>query len=311
MKKRHLAKRRLRFEGLEQRLTLSAVPALHMSAVVAAHLATMTPTVITPSVAQAIRQAAPANKIVSALNGNWAGAEVSNPASTVGGEATQAIQAEWIVPKVASKKYVGTTSNWIGLGGGILSNGGNLIQLGTQETVTAAGQIIYSAWWEIVGGPDNTGPEVPLNSMIVAPGDHMFAEIEPFAGISGGYGMQMVDITALGRSGPAKAGAVFWVYMTGESGVVAPGQSSTSTEVIPIEATTVNGQISPLPQLTKVQFTESYVTSNNTWIPFGTAAGFEIDDISSSDPHNKHGQRTMTGVSANGLVITTTWLSST
>ncbi len=311
MKKRYPAKRRLRLESLEQRLTLSAMPALpalHLPAAAAAHMAAMSPTVITPSVAQAIRQAAPANKIVCGLNGNWAGAEVSNPASAIGGDATQHIQAEWIVPKVASKKYAGTTSNWIGLGGGLLSNGGNLIQLGTQETVSANGQISYSAWWEIVGGPDNTGPEVPIYSMIVKPGDHMFAEIDPFAGISGGYGMEMVDMTALGRSGPAKAGSVFWVYMTGETGVVAPGQSSTSTEVIPIEATTVNGQISSLPQLTKVQFTQSYVTSNNTWIPFGQAAGSEIDDIASN---NKYGQRTLTGISFNGLNITTYWLSAT
>jgi hypothetical protein len=307
VKKRHLAKRRLQLESLEQRLTMSAMPALHVPAAVAAQMAGMTPTVITPSIAKAIRQAAPkANNVV--VSYNWSGVEVANPASAPGGDATQAIQAEWIVPKVVSRKYAGTMSNWIGIGGGIISNGGNLVQLGTQETVDSTG-IYYSAWWEVVNGPDDTKHEVPLDTMIVAAGDHMFAEIEPTG--SGGYYMEMVDITGLGRSGASKDGEVFWRWLQGETGVVAAGQTFASSEVIPIEATTVNGQYSALPQVTKVQFTECYVTSNNAWVPIGKAAlGLEVDEIASNDPHNKHGLRTKTAVSSNGLIVTTTWLSS-
>ena len=44
MQQRHLAKRRLRFEGLEARLTLSAIPAAHVPIAVPGHSVAAVPT---------------------------------------------------------------------------------------------------------------------------------------------------------------------------------------------------------------------------------------------------------------------------
>ena len=220
---------------------------------------------------QAARQAAATtNGKVNDLNGNWAGVEVNDAGTNLteaGGDATQGITAEWIVPTIVSHKYSGTASNWVGIGGGSL--GGNLVQLGTQEQCVSLpspfgslsfGLIFYSAWWEVVGGPDTTnashanpqGTET-LISMAIHPGNLMQAEVDPAPWIGPStYLLSMVDMST---------NASFVQLLKGETGVVAAGRKNTTAEVISIEATTVNGAISALPQLSPVAVAQAQLSS--------------------------------------------------
>ena len=87
MKKRHLAKRRLRFEGLEARLTMSAIPALNVHAAIPVQPAAAAPAVVAPvSSTQAARAAAvTTHGKVNGLSPNWSGVEVNDTATAAGG----------------------------------------------------------------------------------------------------------------------------------------------------------------------------------------------------------------------------------
>jgi hypothetical protein len=270
-------------------------------------------------------QPAATGNVNGLVSGNWSGVEVYDKASGAGGDATQAIQAEWFVPYVVTTLYAGTSSNWVGLGGGVRSRGtgttdSNLVQLGTQESVSAAGAVTYSAWWEVVGGPKDTVHEVLIPLMNIHPGDQMYAEIDPLGG--GNYRLSMTDITDLILPGPGSSGASFVHDVLGETGVAISGPNYngyTSAELITIEATTVGGAISALPQLTPVFVSQAYLTAaayvdsatGNTWVPLTSVYGFTTEDIRSSNPLNPFGLRTDTFAYAGVGSFYTVWLSST
>jgi len=337
MKKSHLAKRRLRFEGLEARLTLSAVAGPNAAAAIPVR----PPAVTAPlSGAQAAIDAgnATSGPVTNPLGKHWAGVEVYDAADAPGGNAMQAIQATWIVPRVTNDTtYTGVAANWVGIGGGYLSRYGgttesNLVQLGTQETVVpnvvnpqGAHPVDYTAWWEVAGGPDTTNPtiqnplgfETPIPTMIIHPGDLMHAEVAPLPGV-GNFRLSMTDLSDLARPGASAAGATFVKYLSGETGVVLAGDPRTSAEVVTIEAVLVNGVASPLPQLSPVFASQALlagVCANiplpNLWMPIGSAPGFEIDDIISTNPSNPLGQSTETFAFPGLATITTFWISST
>jgi hypothetical protein len=327
MKKRHLAKRRLRFESLEARLTMSAAAALNVAAAIPVQPVGAAAAVVSPlSSAQAAIAVAGATsgKVNEIVYHNWSGVEVYDKASGSGGDATQAIQAEWTVPYVASTLYAGTASNWVGVGGGKLSRGtgttdSNLVQLGTQESYYPATGITYIAWWEVVGGPEDTVHEVLIPLMNIHPGDQMYAEVDPLGG--GNYRLSMTDISDLLRPGPGSSGATFVHTVLGETGVAISGANYngyTDAEVITIEATTVGGLISPLPQLTPVYVSQAYLTAaayansatGNTWIPIGSAYGFTTADILSSNPLNPFGLREKTFAYPGLATFYAVWLSS-
>jgi hypothetical protein len=343
MKKRHLAKRPLRFEGLEARLAMSAAAALNIPLAVPAIPAAAAPAVTAPlSSGQAALDAAgaTAGKVNDLKSHNWSGVEVYDQANAAG-DATQAIQAEWTVPYVVPVTYNAvivyhTASNWVGLGGGYLSrNGGltdsNLVQLGTQGVDSPAGQATYSAWWEVVGGPETTnaspanplGYETAIPLMNIHPGDLMYAEVDPLGPVpgspSGNYRLSMTDLSDLLRPGPASAGATFVHTVLGETGVALAGAAYTGAEVIAIEATTVNGIYSPLPQLTPVYVSQACLTAAayvnsataNTWIPIGSAYGLTVEDIMSGNPLNPFGLEDKTYAYPGLASIVTVWLSST
>ncbi len=328
MKKRHLTKRRLRFEGLEPRLTMSAAAGLNVAAAIPVQPPAAAPGLVAPlSNAQAASAVtgATSGKAGGLLYHNWSGVEVYDKASAAGGDATQAIQADWTVPYVASTLYAGSAANWVGVGGGFLSRGtgstdSNLVQLGTDEAVSAAGTISYYAWWEVVGGPDDTVHEVVIPLMNIHPGDRMYAEVDPLGG--GDYRLSMTDISDLLLPGPGSSGATFVHEVLGETGVAIAGphyNGYTDAEVITIEAVTVGGAISPLPWLTPVYVSQAYLTAaayvdaaaGNTWIPLTSAYGFETANILSSNPSNPLGLRDMTYGYAGLASFYTVWFSST
>lgn len=91
---------------------------------------------------------------ISDTSSNWSG-YVAN-----GGTYTS-VAGTWIVPTVSATSS-GADATWVGIGG---VTGTDLIQAGTQATVTGSGAVTYSAWTEIL--PDYSRP-APL---AVSPGD--------------------------------------------------------------------------------------------------------------------------------------------
>jgi hypothetical protein len=97
---------------------------------------------------------------ISDTSSNWSG-YVAN-----GGTYTS-VTGTWIVPTV-SATTAGADATWVGIGG---VTGTDLIQAGTQATVTGSGAVTYEAWTEVL--PDYSRP-APLQ---VGPGDSVTVTI--------------------------------------------------------------------------------------------------------------------------------------
>jgi Peptidase A4 family len=71
---------------------------------------------------------------------NWAGY-----AATAG--RYTAVSGTWTVPQFAAESPVGSDATWVGIGG---VRGNDLVQAGTQETVSGHGRTEYQAWLEML-----------------------------------------------------------------------------------------------------------------------------------------------------------------
>jgi peptidase A4-like protein len=113
-----------------------------------------------------------------------------------GGTLFNSITGDWTVP-TASRHTASQdeySSDWIGIGGGCVDAGcsvgdNTLIQTGTEQDVSAAGQASYSAWWEII-----PGPSIAI-SMTVQPGDHMHASVAETVPNSNVWVITLQDVT--------------------------------------------------------------------------------------------------------------------
>src|SRR5947207_3421870 len=79
---------------------------------------------------------------------NWAGYAVT------GGTFT-AVSATWSVPRFVPESPAGADAIWVGIGG---VRGNDLIQAGTQETVSGRGSTHYEAWFETLPQPSRPVP---------------------------------------------------------------------------------------------------------------------------------------------------------
>jgi hypothetical protein len=93
---------------------------------------------------------------------NWAGYAAR------GGTFTS-VSATWTVPRLALGGPFGADATWVGIGG---VRTDDLIQAGTQQSVTSAGTVTYHAWIETL--PETSHP-VPLT---VLPGDSVTVSVE-------------------------------------------------------------------------------------------------------------------------------------
>ncbi len=84
---------------------------------------------------------------ITDTSSNWSG-YVAN-----GGTYTS-VTGTWIVPQVAATT-TGADATWVGIGG---VTGTDLIQAGTQATVTGDGSVTYSSWTEILPDYSRTAP---------------------------------------------------------------------------------------------------------------------------------------------------------
>lgn len=108
---------------------------------------------------------------------NWSG--YNQGTLEQGGTLFHSISAQWTVPTAAQHAggQAESSSDWIGIGGGCIDAGctltdSTLIQAGTEQDVSPAGQASYSAWWEVIPGPSLT-----ITSITVHGGDLMSASI--------------------------------------------------------------------------------------------------------------------------------------
>jgi hypothetical protein len=108
---------------------------------------------------------------------NWSG--YNQGTLEQGSTLFHSIGAQWAVPPATqhTSGQAEYSSDWIGIGGGCIDSGcvindPTLIQVGTEQDVTAGGSASYSAWWEVIPGPSLT-----ITSMSVHPGDQMSASI--------------------------------------------------------------------------------------------------------------------------------------
>jgi peptidase A4-like protein len=117
---------------------------------------------------------------------NWAGY-----AATTGGYT--AVSAMWTIPDRALNSVPGIDAAWIGVGG-IRSR--DLIQAGTQQTVSSAGGTRLEAWVEILPRPSDTLP------LAIGPGDSIEVSITQqgpetwligFANTSSGLSYQLTE----------------------------------------------------------------------------------------------------------------------
>lgn len=97
---------------------------------------------------------------ISDTSSNWSGYVAS------GGTYTS-VTGTWIVPTVSATS-AGADATWVGIGG---VTGTDLIQAGTQATVTGSGAVTYSTWTEILPDYSRTAP------LEVRPGDSVTVTI--------------------------------------------------------------------------------------------------------------------------------------
>jgi hypothetical protein len=97
---------------------------------------------------------------------NWSGYAATRGTFT-------SVAGRWIVPTVALDSPFGADAAWVGIGG---FRSRDLIQAGTQQSVSGSGTVTYQAWVEML--PDFSRP-VPLT---VLPGDSVGVSIDQQAG---------------------------------------------------------------------------------------------------------------------------------
>jgi hypothetical protein len=142
MKAKGLMKKRLRFEEVEGRRLLSAVPGLHAAAVQAATLA---------------------------QSSNWSGYAIT----TQSGYAVTAVSGAWAVPQVTGTGQTAYAAAWVGIDG---ANSQTVEQTGTLSQISPNGTASYYAWYEMY--PNNMVSITTASTDLVKPGDSMSASVE-------------------------------------------------------------------------------------------------------------------------------------
>ena len=222
----------------------SAAPAPVVTPAPAASVSGLVPVDPTPAPSSSNSQG-------SSSSGSSSSSSSSSPTTTTGYTSTNwsgylattgkytAIAGSWTVPKPTG--IAGKTSAdaaWIGIGG---VSTGDLIQVGTEDTVSASGQETSSAFYELLPQASTT-----ITALTVSPGDAITASLaEP---TTGQWTVNITDLTT-GKS-----------YTT----TLSYTSSNSSAEWIEEDPSTVFGRLLPLDNFTSVSFTGGTTTSSGT-----------------------------------------------
>lgn len=145
------------------------------------------------------------------------------------GSTYTSVTATWVQPQVSCTS-AGTVGIWVGLDG----YGGSTVEQTGTSVSCATGTPQYSAWWEFYPA------DASFYNEPVYPGDTMVASVT-YDG-SDTYSLKITDVTRA------------WSQNTTLNAVA----QNLSAEVI-VEAETVNGQITALPNFTATQFTNTAI----------------------------------------------------
>jgi hypothetical protein len=173
---------------------------------------------------------------------NWAGY------TATGGSFTQ-VSATWSVPQFAPNSPAGADAIWVGIGG---VHGTDLIQAGTQETVSGHGSTDYQAWVETL--PQASRP-VPLS---INAGDSISISLQEQS--SGNWLVAFANNTS-GKS-----------YQL----TVAYASSHSSAEWVVEAPSARRGRILPLDAFGSVTFTGSATTRDGQVQTIAQAGGRQV-----------------------------------
>jgi hypothetical protein len=173
---------------------------------------------------------------------NWAGY------TATGGSFTE-VNATWSVPRFAPDSSSGADAIWVGIGG---VRGTDLIQAGTQETVSGRGSTNYSAWVETLPQPSQVVP------LVISAGDSVTVSLQEQA--SDNWLVMFVNNTN-GKSYQLNI----------------PYASSRSSAEWVVEAPSARrGRILPLDAFGSVRFTQAGSVRNGQTLTISEAGGHPV-----------------------------------
>ena len=176
---------------------------------------------------------------------NWAGY------AATGGSFTQ-VSATWSVPQFAPRSPAGADAIWVGIGGVQTTD---LIQAGTEETVSGHGSTQYQAWVETL---PQASRSVPLS---IAAGDSISISLQEQA--SGNWLVAFVN-NSTGKS-----------YQL----TIAYASSRSSAEWVVEAPSARRGRILPLDAFGSVSFSKSATTRDGQVLTIAQAGGHQISMI--------------------------------
>ena len=252
--------------------TVAVVPAPSSSVSTLTPSTTSTSTTSTSpsSSATSTSSSPPPPQQYSYTSSNWAGYLVTN------GKAT-AISATWTVPQSSGNGSTTTAdATWIGIGGVTTSD---LIQVGTQNSVSPTGTLISSAFYELLPQPSQQ-----ITNLNVSAGDSITASL-----VETSTNQWLITITDNTKNKTLSSSLTYT-------------SSNSSAEWIEEDPSYISGQQIPLDNFGTVSFSSSSTTIN------GTIEGIQAANADSVTMINANNQdiATPSAVGADGASFSVT-----
>ena len=192
----------------------------------------------------------PSTSVNTNQSSNWSGYNIGADYPQVPtGTTFTSVSGQWTVPTATQHTagHAEASASWVGIGGGCVDDActvtdNTLIQAGTEQDVSATGQVSYGAWWEIIPEPQTSV------SLAVSPGNKISVAISQTS--TGQWSIVIKNLT------------------THKSfSTTTPYSSSMDTvewiEETPLEIGTQGSGVAAMPNLTTVHFTKSTYNGAN------------------------------------------------
>jgi hypothetical protein len=128
---------------------------------------------------------APGPVSAAEASSNWSGYQLTDPSANQ-------VEGFWTVPAVTGNGQNDYESTWVGLGGGLNSGSGDLLQDGTESDVASSGATAYHFWIEDVPAEPT---ELQVTNLVPNPGDSVAAATAWDQGSGGTWFTTLCDWT--------------------------------------------------------------------------------------------------------------------
>ncbi len=187
---------------------------------------------------------------ISYTSTNWAGYMSS-------GEEYTTISGSWVVPSVSGVSgQTSSDASWIGIGG--VSPSTDLIQLGSEDTVSSSGVVSRAIFYELI-----PSAAYLVSGFKISAGDNLSASINETS--TNYWDITLTDITT---------GQVFQTNVSYDS-------SNSSAEWIE-EDPAINGNVVALDNFGSVTFSQASTTANNTSVDLLNSSPSSITMVNSA-----------------------------